>query len=82
MFPAYQNSLNFFIYNEQKASIDLLKIVPNDEIKIRTGFYTWKHRSLITMQACRESNEILIFDDKPSMRRLRFDNGDNDEEEI
>ena len=34
------------------------------------------------MQACRESYQLLVFDDKPSMRRLCFDNGDNEEGEM
>jgi hypothetical protein len=31
------------------------------------------------MQACKESSELIIMDDKPSMRRLTFDNDENEE---
>ena len=34
------------------------------------------------MQTSREANELIIMDDKPSMRRLGFDKDDNDDDGI
>lgn len=81
LFPAYQNSLSFFFYNPHKSTIDLLKIAPNEEIQLKT-IYSWKHRTILAMQACFESNELMIMDDKPSMRRLGFNSDDNEEGDL